>query len=168
MKRPLELQDDWCRPYIPSVPLPHSVLFIILSGKAWPLFIIHTPTDIAMHCESGPSDSNACSYDFWRKLLISNFRRFVSVASFLSGVPPASEFYVPTFRNKIQTTGNHLTTKNTTYERNGSDYSVGGDWRGKGGHREPTLVTGKVKVKVTLEQATKAQRGSRGITLLFP
>jgi hypothetical protein len=25
----------------------------------------------------------------------------------------------------------------------------------------------KVKVKVTLEQATKAQRGSRGIALLF-
>jgi len=31
-----------------------------------------------------------------------------------------------------------------------------------------TLATGKVKVKVTLEQATKAQRGSRGIALLFP
>jgi predicted secreted Zn-dependent protease len=26
----------------------------------------------------------------------------------------------------------------------------------------------KLKVKVTLEQATKAQRGSRGIALLFP
>jgi hypothetical protein len=26
----------------------------------------------------------------------------------------------------------------------------------------------KVKVKFALEQATKAQRGSRGITLLFP
>jgi hypothetical protein len=26
----------------------------------------------------------------------------------------------------------------------------------------------KVKVKFTLEQATKAQRGSRGIALLFP
>jgi hypothetical protein len=26
----------------------------------------------------------------------------------------------------------------------------------------------KVKVKVTLEQATKAKRGSRGIALLFP
>jgi len=26
---------------------------------------------------------------------------------------------------------------------------------------------GKVKVKVTLEQATKVQRGSRGIALLF-
>jgi hypothetical protein len=26
----------------------------------------------------------------------------------------------------------------------------------------------KVKVKATLEQATKAQRGSRGIALLFP
>jgi hypothetical protein len=31
------------------------------------------------------------------------------------------------------------------------------------------MVSGvKVKVKVTLEQATKAQRGSRGIALLFP
>jgi hypothetical protein len=27
---------------------------------------------------------------------------------------------------------------------------------------------GKVKVKFTLEQATRAQRGSRGIALLFP
>jgi len=27
---------------------------------------------------------------------------------------------------------------------------------------------GKVKVKFTLEQPTKAQRGSRGIALLFP
>ena len=26
----------------------------------------------------------------------------------------------------------------------------------------------KIKVKFTLEQATKAQRGSRGVTLLFP
>jgi hypothetical protein len=26
----------------------------------------------------------------------------------------------------------------------------------------------KVKIKVTVEQATKAQRGSRGIALLFP
>ena len=26
----------------------------------------------------------------------------------------------------------------------------------------------KVKVKVTLEQATKSQRGSRGVALLFP
>jgi hypothetical protein len=59
--------------------------------------------------------------------LISNFRRFVSVVSFILGVPPASEFYVPTFRNKIQTPGKHLTTKNTTYERNGSDDS---GWRG--------------------------------------
>jgi len=30
------------------------------------------------------------------------------------------------------------------------------------------LVKLKVKVKFTLEQATKAQRGSRGIALLFP
>jgi len=29
-------------------------------------------------------------------------------------------------------------------------------------------VNVKVKVKVTLEQATKGQRGSRGIALLFP
>jgi hypothetical protein len=29
------------------------------------------------------------------------------------------------------------------------------------------LIKAKVKVKVTLEQATKAQRGSRGIALLF-
>jgi hypothetical protein len=29
------------------------------------------------------------------------------------------------------------------------------------------LKSGKVKVKVTLDQATKAQRGSRGIALLF-
>jgi len=35
-----------------------------------------------------------------------------------------------------------------------------------------SLITGKVKVKVKikviLEQATKAQRGSRGIVLLYP
>jgi hypothetical protein len=30
------------------------------------------------------------------------------------------------------------------------------------------LVEVKVKVKFTLEQATKAQRGRRGIALLFP
>jgi hypothetical protein len=30
-----------------------------------------------------------------------------------------------------------------------------------------SLPTGKVKVKVSLEQAMKAQRGSRGIALLF-
>jgi len=29
------------------------------------------------------------------------------------------------------------------------------------------LIEGKVKVKITLEQTTKAQRGSRGIALLF-
>ena len=29
------------------------------------------------------------------------------------------------------------------------------------------VYKGKIKVKVTLEQATKAQRGSRGIVLLF-
>jgi hypothetical protein len=29
------------------------------------------------------------------------------------------------------------------------------------------LVYARIKVKVTLEQATKAQRGSRGINLLF-
>jgi hypothetical protein len=28
-------------------------------------------------------------------------------------------------------------------------------------------LSGKVKVKVTLEQATKAQKGSRGIAILF-
>ena len=36
--------------------------------------------------------------------------------------------------------------------------------------RMPVLkvkVKGKIKVKVTLDQATKAQRGSRGIALLF-
>jgi hypothetical protein len=27
---------------------------------------------------------------------------------------------------------------------------------------------GKVKIKFTLEQATRAQRGSRGIAILFP
>jgi hypothetical protein len=31
-----------------------------------------------------------------------------------------------------------------------------------------TDLMSKVKVKVTLEQATKAQRGGRGIALLFP
>jgi hypothetical protein len=31
-----------------------------------------------------------------------------------------------------------------------------------------TIVMYKVKVKFTLEQATKAQRGSRDIPLLFP
>ena len=31
-----------------------------------------------------------------------------------------------------------------------------------------SLCVVKVKVKFTLEQATKAQRGSRGIALLFP
>ena len=30
------------------------------------------------------------------------------------------------------------------------------------------MIWVKIKVKVTLEQATKAQRGSRGIALLFP
>jgi hypothetical protein len=39
---------------------------------------------------------------------------------------------------------------------------------GREGTENLTLVTGKVKVKVTLEQATKFQRGSRGIALLFP
>jgi hypothetical protein len=29
-------------------------------------------------------------------------------------------------------------------------------------------IIGRVKVKVTLEQAMKVQRGSRGIALLFP
>jgi hypothetical protein len=32
----------------------------------------------------------------------------------------------------------------------------------------PNEGTKKVKVKFTLEQATKAQRGSRGIAILFP
>jgi hypothetical protein len=31
----------------------------------------------------------------------------------------------------------------------------------------PSIYTVKVKVKFTLEQATKVQRGSRGIALLF-
>jgi len=30
-----------------------------------------------------------------------------------------------------------------------------------------SLTTNKVKIKLTLEQATKAQRGRRGIALLF-
>ena len=87
----------------------------------------------------------------------------MSVVSFFLGVTPASEFYVPTFRN-------HLTTKNTTYERDGLKDCSGVDCRGEGGHTEPILVTGKVTVKVmfTLEQATKTQRGSRGMALLFP
>jgi hypothetical protein len=34
--------------------------------------------------------------------------------------------------------------------------------------RKISKVKVKVKVKFTLEQATKAQRGSRGIALLFP
>ena len=33
--------------------------------------------------------------------LISNFRRVVNVAFFLLGDSPASEFYVPTFRNTL-------------------------------------------------------------------
>ena len=32
----------------------------------------------------------------------------------------------------------------------------------------PAVLWVKVKVKFTLEQATKTQRGSRGIALLFP
>jgi hypothetical protein len=35
-------------------------------------------------------------------------------------------------------------------------------------HRWVQVLTVKVKVKFTLEQAMKAQRGSRGIALLFP
>jgi hypothetical protein len=34
-------------------------------------------------------------------------------------------------------------------------------------HHGPQLLLIKVKVKFTVEQATKAQRGSRGIALLF-
>jgi hypothetical protein len=34
-------------------------------------------------------------------------------------------------------------------------------------HDQQNLTTFNVKVKVTLEQATKAQRGSGGIALLF-
>jgi len=35
-------------------------------------------------------------------------------------------------------------------------------------HKHTVTVKVKVKVKFTLEQATEAQRGSRGIALLFP
>jgi len=34
-------------------------------------------------------------------LLISNFRRVLIVVCFLSGDSPASEFYMPTFRNTL-------------------------------------------------------------------
>jgi len=33
--------------------------------------------------------------------LISNFRRFLNVLCFLLGNSPASEFYIPTFRNTL-------------------------------------------------------------------
>jgi len=33
---------------------------------------------------------------------------------------------------------------------------------------DDVLVQGQVKVKFTLEQVTKAKKGSRGIALLFP
>ena len=39
--------------------------------------------------------------------------------------------------------------------------------KGLGKKGEGAVESLKVKVKVTLEQATKAQRGSRGIALLF-
>ena len=43
--------------------------------------------------------------------------------------------------------------------------SATGDWSSCGGVSPP--VRSKVKVKVTLELATKAQRESRGIAVLF-
>jgi hypothetical protein len=36
------------------------------------------------------------------------------------------------------------------------------------GERAASIFRAKVKVKFTLEQATKAQKGSKGIALLFP
>jgi hypothetical protein len=62
----------------------------------------------------------------WQKrelyFLISNFQRVLYVVCFLLGNSPASEFYVPTFRNtsetstyKIQTPGNYQEKKHTTY-----------------------------------------------------
>jgi hypothetical protein len=39
--------------------------------------------------------------------------------------------------------------------------------RGVGAGNEALIVKVKVKVKFTLEQATKSQKGSRGITVLF-
>ena len=35
------------------------------------------------------------------KFLISNFRRVLNVVCFLLGYSPASEFYMPTFRNTL-------------------------------------------------------------------
>ena len=122
--------------YTPSVLLPHSVLFIILSGKAWSLFNIHTPTKTAMQCESGPSDSKACSYELWRILLITNFRCLWVSYPFFWVFPGVWILCADVSEHKIQTPGNHL-TKNTTYERDGLKDNGGGDWRGKGGHREP-------------------------------
>ena len=41
-------------------------------------------------------------YDETRiRLLISNFRRVLNVVCFLLGNSPASEFYMPTFRNTV-------------------------------------------------------------------
>jgi len=42
-----------------------------------------------------------CGYKNMFELLISNFRRVLNVVCFLLGDSPASEFYMPTFRNTV-------------------------------------------------------------------
>jgi len=45
---------------------------------------------------------------------------------------------------------------------------ISSDEEGTGREFAYKLTKVKVKVKLTLEQVTKAQRGSRGIALIFP
>jgi len=43
--------------------------------------------------------------------LISNFRRVLYVVCFLLGISPASEFYMPTFRNTVSVPSSYLPVK---------------------------------------------------------
>ena len=45
--------------------------------------------------------SVCCGFKYVKRFLISNFRRVLNAVCFLLGDSPASEFYMPTFRNTL-------------------------------------------------------------------
>ena len=58
--------------------------------------------------------------------MISKFRRVLNVVCFLVGNPPASEFYMPMFRNTLSHLHRQVGMKNETRFENGGVFIQGG------------------------------------------
>ena len=80
----------------------HSVIKygIILSGNSFNNGKIFTLQKKIARLVVGVQPRTSCRNQF-KQFLISNFRRVLNAVCFLLGYSPASEFYVPTFRNNL-------------------------------------------------------------------